>query len=525
MWSDSQDLHIMSNLYQMRIKVITSKGPQDSHPTVNWIGPAPELSAYKLLREGAVPDMKLLHYDELHYNLIISKDDEIAKYGSLSQWLANGEAENSVEEHGNEQNDNSEEKTAAEANKMRQETIEKKDKRIKDLEEELNEKSKELREVIETLENINEFEPVQNRKRGSQVESIKNMRRNQYDCRICSTLLESQENFNTHMKNHKDKEIQILKELKASQTSKTKIEKEYFMCEKELRMKTEELEKYKIENKDLRTIIELKKKLKQKEDEDFNMEVEEEDTAKIRAVVSPQSESTPQNNNDKIKEDICCPYCDFTGITKTQIRKHMNTKHVQKVDIMDKSKITEDEFNCMDCPFQSTSEKQLRNHIVIKHMIKCRICGNDFKDKRHLMLHRKKEHASLVAPCRKFSENSCPYLEESCFWTHSEKRVLDENNIACIICGKSFKSKTELMIHRKKEHINTVRECDKFKEGRCGFTENFCWFKHSRNMINEQNINDNDIFENLEENVESELKESVFHKAQERLKPPLRKEN
>ena len=65
------------------------------------------------------------------------------------------------------------------------------------------------------------------------------------------------------------------------------------------------------------------------------------------------------------------------------------------------------------------------------------------------------------------------------------------------------------MIHRKREHTNTVWKCDLFKEGSCGFTENFCWFKHSRNMMN----------------AEYESNESVFHGAQERLKPPLRKEN
>ena len=76
------------------------------------------------------------------------------------------------------------------------------------------------------------------------------------------------------------------------------------------------------------------------------------------------------------------------------------------------------------------------------------------------------------------------------------------------------------MIHRKKEHIDTVRECENFKEGRCVFMEDFCWFKHSRNIMN-----DNISFEKLSKNTDFEPNESVFHRAQERLKPPLRKEN
>ena len=50
--------------------------------------------------------------------------------------------------------------------------------------------------------------------------------------------------------------------------------------------------------------------------------------------------------------------------------------------------------------------------------------------------------------------------------------------------------------------------------------EDFCWFKHSRNIMN-----DNMSFEKLSKNAEFEPNESVFHRAQERLKPPLRKEN
>ena len=38
------------------------------------MGPDKELDAFKLLPEGIVPEMKLIHYKNLHYNLVISKD-------------------------------------------------------------------------------------------------------------------------------------------------------------------------------------------------------------------------------------------------------------------------------------------------------------------------------------------------------------------------------------------------------------------------------------------------------------------
>ena len=71
-----------------------------------------------------------------------------------------------------------------------------------------------------------------------------------------------------------------------------------------------------------------------------------------------------------------------------------------------------------------------------------------------------------------------------------------------------------MMNHRKKEHFNTVKECMKFKEGKCGFLEAFCWFKHSGDVIEEAR----------EDKIkETNEYESVFQKDQEKLKPPLRK--
>jgi hypothetical protein len=39
MWTDSEDLAILADMYQFRIKVITSKGEADKNPTINWIYP------------------------------------------------------------------------------------------------------------------------------------------------------------------------------------------------------------------------------------------------------------------------------------------------------------------------------------------------------------------------------------------------------------------------------------------------------------------------------------------------------
>ena len=83
LWSDSEDLQIMSNLYQMTIKTITTKGDNDDYPTVNYIGPDEQLNDYKMLRAGIVPEMTLIHYENLHYNLVIDKESRLVKVGNL----------------------------------------------------------------------------------------------------------------------------------------------------------------------------------------------------------------------------------------------------------------------------------------------------------------------------------------------------------------------------------------------------------------------------------------------------------
>ena len=98
LWCDSEDLHVMSNLYQMSIKVIKIKSDKDDEPSVSWIGPDPELDAFKFLPEGKVPEMVLINYDQQHYNLIISQDSSLAKVGTLSEHLEESIDEEVLEE-------------------------------------------------------------------------------------------------------------------------------------------------------------------------------------------------------------------------------------------------------------------------------------------------------------------------------------------------------------------------------------------------------------------------------------------
>ena len=81
MWSDSEELAILADLYQMRIKIITTNR---KNPTINWIYPDKNLAEYAELKDVEISDMILLHQEENHFDLVVSRNSNLATQGSLS---------------------------------------------------------------------------------------------------------------------------------------------------------------------------------------------------------------------------------------------------------------------------------------------------------------------------------------------------------------------------------------------------------------------------------------------------------
>ena len=71
-------------MYQMKIKVVTTSGPNDKNPTVNWIHPDQDLKKFAELKDVQIDDLVLLHEKDTHFNLVITNESDLAKYGSLS---------------------------------------------------------------------------------------------------------------------------------------------------------------------------------------------------------------------------------------------------------------------------------------------------------------------------------------------------------------------------------------------------------------------------------------------------------
>ena len=285
MWSDSEDLSIIADMYQIRIKVITTKGLDDPNPSVNWIYPCSDLKQFSELKNVELSDMVLMHENDSHFNLIVNDESDLVKFGNLSQIFAVGP--------------NEEEKEDTKACDSEEEAVK----------EQTGEKKSEL--------------------------------------------------------------VKLKQELKKCKESKDILAKEYVECEKELRIKTEELEKSKIEVKDLRKIVKLRNELQDKNIDLSFMDIDEGESVDDLEVLlkaknkgfsrqSPQTEAGGRTNKNeetgKSTKEFTCTECGFKAPSENELRRHTNMKHQRK-----ERSLKEEEFNCMNCDFQGYDRDQLKN--------------------------------------------------------------------------------------------------------------------------------------------------------------------
>ena len=272
-------------------------------------------------------------------------------------------------------------------------------------------------------------------------------------------------------------------------------------CEKELLRKTEEVEKLKIEVKDLKQLNVLSDKL-----------------GDIKETANKQT-SNAKESDQSDKEINRFDSAWRWGINKRYSKNSAN--NCDELSNKTNRKVFEVEYNCTECDFQGTSELVLNKHINLKHRIstakteiKCRNCGDEFEDKRNFMHHRKSKHSNAVAMCKNYAEGKCNYSSISCWWNHSQEGVSSTKDIKCYICSNIFGSKEELMMHRKVNHQSLVNNCFLFAKNRCSYQESKCWYKHELDTNVENRKESKEV---TEESFESE---QVFRKDSKNLKPP-----
>ena len=57
-------------MFQLKIKIITTKGPSDKNPSVNWISPDEKMAEYAELKNVELGEMVLLHENDSHFAIV-----------------------------------------------------------------------------------------------------------------------------------------------------------------------------------------------------------------------------------------------------------------------------------------------------------------------------------------------------------------------------------------------------------------------------------------------------------------------
>ena len=79
---------------------------------------------------------------------------------------------------------------------------------------------------------------------------------------------------------------------------------------------------------------------------------------------------------------------------------------------------------CKKCGYEAEDGYQLDGHFWIEHdeeeenmtLLQCQHCDETFSIMKDLMIHKKKEHMEIVNICWNFSNDACPFGDKKCWF-------------------------------------------------------------------------------------------------------------
>ena len=193
--------------------------------------------------------------------------------------------------------------------------------------------------------------------------------------------------------------------------------------------------------------------------------------------------------NVKHQVNYKCRTCQQEFTTKTSLVRHQDISHNNK-----------GELNCDECQFQASTGPELKKHLnTLKHRaatginvntlgetFKCKECSEEFSDFWNLMNNRRDNHPEKRRRCRNDLKGECDFGDtgpNGCWWRHVTKSLTSTNSgpmsqQTCNICKEVFTGKSEVMIHKKVNHEESVSICHNYKDGKCDYPPERCWYRH-----------------------------------------------
>ena len=475
MWMDHIDLQVVANLYQMRIHILTTNISNMEEPKARWTHLVPDerLQEFRKMNVDSL-DMFLLHYSDVHYDLIVHKESILATEGDINERRIRKEKESESEINVEKEEESGEFGPGYMGWRMNE-----------------NEKVSPKQTRLQNTENM--FICVECDKIFGTTEELTKHKRLSHDakrpvnCKSCGKTVTNQEDREKHMKvcheelmkskeylelkkefedlkveyeklkiaynelvnkvGDKDGEDSNLKKLKAEVK---KLKNDYKIMNEAIQKETLERNKAETKLKVLKDTVSAKEKLetyKAKEAEKVK-DVEENDDSSM--VVDDEVWEEPRRRNRKRKNSLTsqswsfCKKCEQTFSTQDQLKKHERS-HTQEESSV--CSVSENKFKTMN---ELGVHEKSHEPEKVKQRYSCNICGHNLETQAKLWEH-KKDHTSISSENKRVKCNKC----EKDYSNMSKLRRHDwraHREIDCNICDEKLKSREEIKDHRQIKH-------------------------------------------------------------------------
>ena len=209
-----------------------------------------------------------------------------------------------------------------------------------------------------------------------------------------------------------------------------------------------------------------------------------------KKVLKDTSKTSVIALKDMKKVDLI-QYCESIEALNEQLRKEneslkmeIDQNNAAVEDLHEKiSKIEKnqkDEYGCCECDFVANCIHDHEDHSHDPLEFECYHCLARFETKHLVMIHTKHNHEESVPHCVKYLETSCEF-SNNCWFLHDESLRESKATFKCNFCENMFKTKYQLMRHKKIKHVQKVKMCINEKKG-CKFGHEKCWFLHNENI-------------------------------------------
>ena len=438
MWMEHQGWQVVANMYKININILTLLPTGVKRARWTYIVPDERLSSFSKVHKG-LPDMWIMHVDETHYDLMVHKESDLAKEGTLED-LAKKEEERS--EKVLDREDIGPGYMGWEANDEMENKIDEMDTN---------------KSVVQLIEWYSELK--------KEVSNLKQ---------------------------------EIKRKERKQETEQKMLEKEFVKCLESLKAETYARTKAETLAKVLQDTLDAKNEM-EKLDQTQEMEVdvkgdENEQGGKWEKQRSERRRERKRNRNSV----LCCKECEKTFRNNASLKKHefeheqqdqfstcekSNENLSSKKNVDDHvAKHKDKRLNCNECDETFTADNELIDHVknhVRKGAFECQKC--------EIFVHSKEELTSHIESHVKQSSNMV-HVCIKCDKKYSDMRKLRRHDwrmhrpIECSICEEVLTCRQELKDHRQNVHkMRRKIPCRFFPD--C-YDEDECLFEHT-NIIEE----------------------------------------